>query len=566
MTAETMAGAASTAMLDWHAIDWQQAHRIVCRLQARIVKAWQQGRWGKVKALQRLLSHSFSAKVLAVKRVSENPGKRTPGIDGVIWDTPQKKAQAINTLCYRGYRALALRRVYIPKSNGKKRPLGILSMTDRAMQTLHLFALDPIAECNADPNSYGFRRERCTADALAQCHKVLSNRGGPEHVLEGDIKACYDKISHRWLETHIPMDRALLHRWLKAGYIEKSVFNLTEEGVIQGGPISPALANFTLDGLEKMLRKRFPKATRESRRAKVNLIRWADDFIITGSSKALLEQEVKPMVEAFLRERGLELSAEKTRITHVKTGFDFLGQQVRKYDNGKVITKPSKKNVKIFLGKVRQVIKGNAQAKTGNLIAQLNPLIRGWANYHRHAASKQTFVKIDHAIFQTLWRWARRRHPNKGSKWVKAKYFHSIDQRHWMFCGKLSDSKGKSYPVRLVKAVDVAIKRHIKIKGEANPYDPAWEQYFEQRLGVKMAGNLKGRRQLLYLWQQQEGICPVCHQKITKLTGWHSHHIVRRADGGSDSTENRVLLHPDCHNQVHSLGLPLTKLRPAKGV
>ena len=320
MTAETMAGAASTAMLDWHAIDWQQAHRIVCRLQARIVKAWQQGRWGKVKALQRLLSHSFSAKVLAVKRVSENPGKRTPGIDGVIWDTPQKKAQAINTLCYRGYRALALRRVYIPKSNGKKRPLGILSMTDRAMQTLHLFALDPIAECNADPNSYGFRRERCTADALAQCHKVLSNRGGPEHVLEGDIKACYDKISHRWLETHIPMDRALLHRWLKAGYIEKSVFNLTEEGVIQGGPISPALANFTLDGLEKMLRKRFPKATRESRRAKVNLIRWADDFIITGSSKALLEQEVKPMVEAFLRERGLELSAEKTRITHVKTG------------------------------------------------------------------------------------------------------------------------------------------------------------------------------------------------------------------------------------------------------
>ena len=566
MTAEITAGAASARVLDWHAIDWQKAHRIVGRLQARIVKAWQQGRWGKVKALQRLLSRSFSAKVLAVKRVSENPGKRTPGIDGVIWDTPKKKAQAVNTLRHRGYRALALRRVYIPKSNGKKRPLGILTMTDRAMQTLHLFALDPVAECNADPNSYGFRRERCTADALAQCHKVLSNRGGPEYVLEGDIKACYDNISHRWLETHIPMDRALLHRWLKAGYIEKSVFNPTEEGVIQGGPISPALANFTLDGLEKALRRRFPKATRESRRAKVNLIRWADDFIITGSSKELLEQEVKPLVEAFLQERGLELSAEKTRITHVKTGFDFLGQQVRKYDNGKVITKPSKKNVKTFLGKVRQVIKGNAQAKTGNLIAQLNPMIRGWANYHRHAASKQTFVKVDHAIFQMLWRWACRRHPNKGSRWVKTKYFHSIDQRNWVFSGKLSDSKGKSYPVRLVKAADVAIKRHVKIKGEANPYDPAWEQYFEHRSGVKMADNLKGRRQLLYLWQQQEGICPVCHQKITTLTGWHSHHIVRRTDGGSDSTENRVLLHPNCHHQVHSLGLPLTKLRPAKGV
>lgn len=566
MTAVITAGAASADTVDWHAIDWQKAHRTVCRLQARIVKAWQQGRWGKVKALQRLRTRSFSARVIAIKRATENPGKRTPGIDGVIWDTPKKKAQAINTLRHRGYRALPLRRVYIPKSNGKKRPLGLLTMTDRAMQTIHLLALDPIAECKADPNSYGFRSQRCTADAMAQCHKVLNNRGGPEYVLEGDIKACFDKISHRWLEAHIPMDQTMLHKWLKAGYIEKSVFNPTEEGVIQGGPISPALANLTLDGLEKMLRMRFPKATRESRRAKVNLCRWADDFIITGSSKELLEQEVQPLVEAFLQERGLELSLEKTRITHVKTGFDFLGQQVRKYDNGKVITKPSIGSVKTLLREVRQVIRGNAQAKTGNLIAQLNPLIRGWANYHRHAASKQTFVKIDHAIFQTLWRWARRRHPNKRASWVKAKYFQAIGQRNWEFCGELIGSKGKPYPVRLVKAADVTIKRHVKIKGEANPYDPAWEQYFEYRLGVKMADNLKGRRQLLYLWQQQDGICPVCHQKITTRTGWHSHHIVRRSDGGSDNTENRVLLHPNCHNQIHNLGLPVAKPRPTKGV
>ena len=180
MTAGIIAGAASAATLDWHALDWQTAPRTVRRLQARIVKAWQQGRWGKVKALQRVLTHSFSARMIAIKRVTENPGKRTPGIDGVIWDTPKKKAQAINTLRHRGYRALPLRRVYIPKSNGKKRPLGILTMTDRAMQTLHLLALDPIAECKADPNSYGFRSQRCTADAMAQCHTVLSNRGGPE--------------------------------------------------------------------------------------------------------------------------------------------------------------------------------------------------------------------------------------------------------------------------------------------------------------------------------------------------------------------------------------------------
>ena len=566
MTAGILAGAASTEAVSWHAIDWQKAHRNVCRLQARIVKAWQQGRWGKVKALQRLLTHSWSGRLIAVKRVTENPGKRTPGIDGVIWDTPKKKAQAVITLRHRDYRALPLRRTYIPKSNGKKRPLGILTMADRAMQTLHLLALDPIVECNADPNSYGFRRERCTADAMAQCHKVLSNRGAPTYVLEGDIKACFDKISHRWLETHYPMDKAILRKWLKAGYIEKSVLYPTEEGVIQGGPISPALANLTLDGLEKTLRKRFPKATRESRRAKVNLSRWADDFIITGNSKELLEQEVKPLVATFLQERGLELSPEKTRITPVEAGFDFLGQHVRKYGNGKIIIKPSVKNRKAFLTNVRQVIKGNGQAKTGNLIAQLNPMIRGWANYHRHAASKQTFVKIDHAIFQMLWRWARRRHPKKSSRWVKGKYFQSIGQRHWDFGGTLTDGRGKSYPIRLVKAADVTIKRHVKIKGEANPYDPAWEQYFERRLGMKMADNLKGRRQLLYLWQQQGGICPICQQKITTLTGWHSHHMVRRTEGGSDRTENRVLLHPNCHHKVHSLEIPVTKPRPAKGV
>jgi RNA-directed DNA polymerase len=249
------------------------------------------------------------------------------------------------------------------------------------MQVLHLLAVDPIGECNADPNSYGFRSERCTADAIQQCHTVLSNRAGAHWVLEADIKACYDRISHEWLLANVPMDRKLLRKWLKAGFSEKSVFKATEEGVVQGGPISPALANFALDGLEKKLREKYPKASNRSRRAKVNLVRWADDFIITGSSKELLETEVKPLVEAYLQERGLELSPEKTRITHIETGFDFLGQQVRRYNDGKVIIKPSAKNTKAFLSKSRQVIKGHAQAKAGNLIRLLNPIIRGWANY-----------------------------------------------------------------------------------------------------------------------------------------------------------------------------------------
>lgn len=566
MTAAMTAGAVSHITVSWHAIDWQAAHRNVRRLQARIVKAWQAGRWGKVKALQHLLTHSFSGRAIAVKRVTENPGKRTPGIDATVWNTPEKKAQAINTLRHRGYHPLPLRRVLIPKSNGKKRPLGILTMKDRAMQTLHLLALDPIAECHADPNSYGFRTERCTADAMEQCHTVLSNRHGASWVLEGDIKSCFDKISHPWLLANTPMPKRLLRQWLTAGFIEKSVFNPTDEGVVQGGPISPVLANLALDDMEKKLREQYPRTTLQGRRAKANFIRWADDFIITGSSKELLEQEVKPLVEAFLKERGLELSPEKTSITPIETGFDFLGQNVRKYKNGKVIITPSASNVKTFLAKVRQLIKGNAQANAGNLIAQLNPLLRGWANYHRHVCSKRTFVKIDAAIFRALWRWACRRHPNKPRQWVKSKYFQSTDQRHWVFCGKALGREGKPYRVRLFYAADVAIKHHIKIKGEANPYAPAWERYFEQRLDVKMADDLKGRRQLLHLWREQGGCCPVCQQKITQLTGWHNHHLVWRSNGGSDTAKNRVLLHPNCHRQVHNLGLTVTKLHLATDV
>ena len=195
MTAATTAGAVPHIPVSWSTLNWQSLHRNVRRLQARIVKAWQEGRWGKVKALQYLLTHSFSGRVIAVKRVTDNPGKRTPGIDGIVWDTPEKKAQAINSLRHWGYRPLPLRRVHIPKSNGKKRPLGILTMKDRAMQTLHLLALDPIAECQADPNSYGFRTERCTADAIEQCHKVLSNRSAARWILEGDIKSCFDQAS-----------------------------------------------------------------------------------------------------------------------------------------------------------------------------------------------------------------------------------------------------------------------------------------------------------------------------------------------------------------------------------
>jgi len=554
-----MAGAASHGTVDWHAIDWQKVHRNVRRLQVRIVKAMQEGRWGKVKALQRLLTHSFSGKALAVKRVTENKGKRTPGVDGEIWDTPTKKAAAIGTLRHKGYQPQPLRRTYIPKSDGKrKRPLSMPTMEDRAMQALHLLALDPIAECLADPNSYGFRKERCQADAIKQCFLILAKKGRAEWVYEGDIAACFDRISHDWLLKNIPMDKTSLRQWLKAGFIDKYVLYPTDEGVPQGGIISPVIANLALDGLETDLRKNYPQA-------KVNLVRFADDFLITGSSKELLAKEIAPLVEQFLKERGLELSPEKTCITHIDDGFDFLGQNIRKY-NGKLLIKPSRKNVKTFLDKVRKNIKTSGTMSAGQLIVRLNPLLRGWANYHRHVVSKQTFGKVDAAIHKALWRWAKHRHPTKSGQWLKKKYFHSIGRRKWVFCGKIQDQTGHARKVHLFNLTDVPIRRHIKIKAAANPYDPAWELYFEKRLGLKMAADLKGRRQLLYLWQEQDGICPVCNQKITKLTGWHNHHIVWRVDGGSDKAENRVLLHPNCHSQVHSRKLQVAKPCPSPGI
>ena len=557
----TPAGAVSRNEVDWHAINWQKAHTIVRRLQARIVKATQVSRWGKVRALQRLLTHSFSAKVVAVKRVTENQGKRTPGVDGVIWETPEKKAQAVSTLRQHGYRTQPLRRVYIAKSGGRgTRPLSIPCMTDRAMQALYLLALDPVAETLADLNSYGFRLERSTADAINQCHRVLSQRSSAQWILEGDIRSCFDSFSHDWLLAHIPMDQAIFRKWLNAGFMDKHVFYPTEAGVPQGGVASPVIMNLALNGLERYIKDAVPKA-QGGIQTKVHVIRFADDFIATGHSKAFLEDEVQPLVEQFLAERGLALSHEKTRVTHIEDGFDFLGIQVRKY-RGKLLTTPAKKNVHAFLDTIRGIVKGHKQAITGNLIMQLNPIIRGWAQYHQYGASKRTFTTVDHQIFTLLWQWARRRHPHKSHHWIRDKYFRSEGENNWVFFGHVRGSNGTPRDVRLFRASSVPIRRHTKIKGEANPYDPQWEPYFEARQGVRMAHNLKGRRQLLRLWKEQNGRCAVCHQRMTQLSGWHSHHIVWRTHGGPDHSENRVLLHPNCHAQVHSQGLTGVKPRP----
>jgi len=524
---------------DWNSTNWALVDQTVRRLQTRIAKAVRAGDWRGARRLQRLLARSTSGKLLAVRRVTENQGRKTPGVDGITWSTPECKTRAVGSLGSKGYRALPLRRVHIPKNNGDgKRPLGIPTMSDRATQALHLLTLEPISESTADANSYGFRPFRSTADALVQCRNVLDRGHSSKWILESDIKGCFDNINHDWLLAHVPMDKRVLRQWLKAGFVEFNRLYPTEAGTPQGGIISPVLANLTLDGLESLLTERF-----KSRKHKVHLVRYADDFIVTGSSRELLEREVKPVVEEFLAQRGLTLSPAKTKITHIAEGFDFLGWNIR-WVRGGLRSIPSKKNRLAFYGKLRRVVRSLRTAEQTELIENLNPLIRGWAQYHRCVAVNEVFRKMDHLLFQLLWRWSRRRHPGKGKRWIKRRYFRREGGRDWVFAVE---------GFRILRFTDFPYREHFKIKSEANPYDSGWDHYFAQRLAKQMMQTLMGRKRLRWLWKKQEGLCPFCRRPVTKQTGWDVHHRVLRSNGGSDHWTNLQISHPVCHRQYHAL-------------
>ena len=467
----------------WKNIQWRKVHQKVRLLQERIVKAQKKGQHRKVKSLQFILTKSFSARLLAVKKVTENKGKRTSGVDHCLWSTDKAKWEAANSLKTKGYKAMPLRRISIPKSNGKTRQLGIPTMKDRAMQALFLMALQPLSETEGDRNSYGFRPKRSCADAIRQCFIVLGRKTSSQWVLEGDIKGCFDYINHDWLLDNIPIDRRILKQWLKCGFIEGNNLFCTESGTPQGGIISPTLANITLDGLERAIDRaggitKYTKTgEKRGNKHQVHFVRYADDFIVTSNNKEILEDKIKPAIINFLNERGLTLSEEKTKIVHIDEGFDFLGQNVRKY-RGKLLIKPAKKSFKAITAKIRSLIKRNKAISSFELIRMLNLIIRGWCNYHRKIISSRVFAKLDWTIFQSIWSWAKRRHKDKSKGWIIRKYFTTKRGNNWTFFGTEKVSKKEN---TLFSAQSTTLARHLKIRNSANPFDKCWNDYFTAR-------------------------------------------------------------------------------------
>ncbi len=422
-----------------------------------------------------LLSKSFYAKLLAVFRVSRNKGSKTPGSDNLLWKNGKDKLRAACNLKARGYKAKPLKRIYILKKNGKKRPLSIPTLHDRAVQALHRLTLDPVAESLADPNSYGFRWKRACCDAIQQCFKVLCHKYSAQWVFEADIKACFDCIDHDWILNNIPVNKRLLRQWLKAGFIENNRKYPTLRGTPQGGIISPLIMNMVLDGMEKEIRICFPKW----KNTKVNFVRYADDFIVTAPSKEILTEQVIPLIKTFLKRRGLTISEEKSRITHINDGFDFLSQNIRKY-KGKLLIKPSKSAIQSFKNKVKNTINNNHGIPAHALIRILNPIIRGWANYHKGICAKESFYKLETFIYHQLKRWAWSEHGNKNRRWIHRRYFLNNQ-----FSDIRQNPKG-AFVHRLFKISHVPIRYTIKIKNCANPFLPEFDNYFYMRKMFKL--------------------------------------------------------------------------------
>jgi len=461
----------------WESIDWKVVQETVNNLQLRIARTTKDGKWHRVYKLSRLLTNSHHAKLLAVRTVTSNPGGKTSGIDGITWKSPADKMRAVHSLSNKGYHAKPLKRIYIPKKNGKLRPLSIPTLKDRAMQMLHLFALTPIEASTGDRSSFGFRKFRSTHDACKQLFSCLNSKNSSQWVLEGDIRGCFDNISHEWLLNHIPMNKSVLNQFLKAGFVFADRLFPTNAGTPQGSPISPTLANMVLNGIQTLLGLKFFSSKKGRiyqyyNVHKINFVRYADDFVVTADSVEILE-EIKAVLAQFLKERGLELSEEKTLITQISDGFDFLSWNFRKY-NGKLLVKPSKESIQRVKTTIRDTFHMAIAWPQDAIITKLNPLIRGWANYHKKVVASVIFNDLDKYVWDVSWTWAKRRHQSKPKRWIAKRYWKRVDSRNWVFAGEKHT---------LERFFETKIRYHTPLKLDMNPFID--KVYFEERKGIR---------------------------------------------------------------------------------
>ena len=470
---------------DWHDVNWRKANRIVRQLRQRIFKATQNGDIKKVRSLQRLMLRSYSNVLISVRRATQdNKGRNTAGVDKVLVKTPLQRMKLTNDLAMnnKDWQPKPARRVYIPKSNGSKRPLGIPTIRDRCLQGIVKNALEPYWEAKFEGCSYGFRPGRCVHDAIGKIYLSTRPNGPKKWVVDADISGCFDNIDHEKLMDSIGNfpARRLVRAWLKSGYVDSNTFHRTETGTPQGGIISPLLANIALNGLEKHIGVKYNNRG-ESNGERI-LVRYADDFVILCESKddALKAQEI---TEEWLKTRGLELSKEKTKIVHISEGFDFLGFNIRHYKVNntktgyKLLIKPSLKFVKNARSKIREVFLRLTGQSVGILISKINPIIRGIAEYCRKVVSSEIFGGLDDYLFTRQKRYANRTHPNKSNKWKAGKYWGRLNlsrNGNWDF----GDKSTGGY---MLKFSWFNIERHPMVSKSSSPDDPELRDYWKKR-------------------------------------------------------------------------------------
>lgn len=551
---ETLTANRTVQQTDWNTVNWRCANRNVRRLRQRIFRATQTGDWEKVQSLQRLMLRSYSNTLLSVCRVTQtNQGRTTPGVDKLVVKTPAARSQLVAALMrYQPWRASPTRRVYIPKANGTQRPLGIPTIHDRCLQARVKNALEPCWEVQFEGSSYGFRPGRGCHDAIVKIYQLARPHKRKKWVVDADIKGAFDNIDHQFLlDTSGPCPgKELIKQWLKAGYVDGNVFHPTTTGTPQGGIISPLLANIALHGMEEALGVKHRK--RGELRSSRAVVRYADDFVVFCESQSDAERVQTQILPAWLQQRGLTLSTEKTRVVHLTDGFDFLGFNTRLYPTPnrtrtgyKLHIKPSKQTV----AQIRQKLRDQWLRLRGTnlvaVLARLNPIIRGEAHYYRIADASKTFHALDNWMFHRELRYVKHTHPHKSWAWQRSHYWGTLHRErrdHWVF----GDRHTGGY---LLKFSWFPIERHVLVKGTAAPDDPQLATYWAARTERK-AQNLPRRTKQLAV--QQKGGCPLCSMSLFNGEEVQIHHKKPRSAGGTDAARNCTLVHLYCQQQIHS--------------